>query len=488
MAASNNQSDVSASDNLGGQPAKSVPELRELGGTGLQHDAGKINEEIIKQLEWPRNIKVYKEMETDAIVSAALFYIKNFIRSSKWSVQPYDGPDMPANAEAQRRFVEECFDDLDKPWPEVMTDILSFLPYGFSVHEIVFKRRGGLKTNDPRFRSKYNDGYYGIRKLPIRSQDTIEDWDISPQGELRAVRQMDTWNGIDVWIPKEKFLLFRTTAYKDNPMGQSILRSAYRAYHNRSQIEILEGIGFERNLAGVPVAKLPAEYMSADATPAQQQLYRMMQLTVSNVRKNSQAGVVFPSDPWNTDTGSGGEMFSFELLKGGTTGSALETNTAIERWDRRIAMSMASDFILMGGQSVGSYSLASSKVIAFTTAIGSYLDIIAAQINDKLIPMLFEANGWDSSKTPKFTHNGVENVDLEVIGKFLADAAKGGFVTPSDDLENMLREEYLHLPPLQEESAMDRARRSAEMEGMTTEATSNDTGVPDGIPNLIPEQ
>ena len=38
---------------------------------------------------------------------------------------------------------------------------------GFSVHEIVLRRR--LKSKG----SKYNDGYIGIKALPIRSQNTI---------------------------------------------------------------------------------------------------------------------------------------------------------------------------------------------------------------------------------------------------------------------------------------------------------------------------
>lgn len=455
-----------------------TPDLVEIGGTGLRHDAGQIQEEIIKQLEWPRCIRAYKEMESDALISGALFAIRQFIRSSKWSVKEYDGPNAPASASEDRRFIEECLKDLDKPWEEVLTDILSFLTYGFSVHEIVYKKRGGLDTNDKRFRSKYTDGRFGWRKFPIRSQDTIEDWDITPQGDLQRVRQWDVFNDIDVWIPEQKFLLFRTTAYKDNPMGQSILRSAYRAYHNRVNIEIYEGIGIERNLAGIPIATLPAEYMSQDATASQKMIYNQLKTTVANIKKNSQAGIVLPSDPYG-ESENGKNKFTFDLVSSSSS-SNTDTGPIIERYDRRIMYSMLCDFLLLGGQSVGSYSLASSKVMAFTTAITSYLDIIANQFNTKAIPMLFKANGWDASKTPKLVHDGVEQLDIEAVGNFLKDAAAGGFITPSDDIENMLREDYLKVPPKEMgESMMERIRRQ---EGDSGNNTNQEPPI-----NFIPE-
>ena len=63
-------------------------------------------------------------------------------------------------------------------------------------------------------------------------------------------------------IPRAKCLLFRPTAYKSNPEGRSILRTAYRPWYNLTQIENIEGIGIERDLAGLPVVKVPPEVMA----------------------------------------------------------------------------------------------------------------------------------------------------------------------------------------------------------------------------------
>ena len=51
---------------------------------------------------------------------------------------------------------------------------LSFLTYGWSAHEIVYKRRAG-KSKDPRLNSKYSDGPIGWRK-PDRAQETLWEW------------------------------------------------------------------------------------------------------------------------------------------------------------------------------------------------------------------------------------------------------------------------------------------------------------------------
>ena len=47
--------------------------------------------------------------------------------------------------------------DMQDTWIDTISEILSFLTYGWSFHEIVYKRRMG-NTKDPRTKSKYNDG------------------------------------------------------------------------------------------------------------------------------------------------------------------------------------------------------------------------------------------------------------------------------------------------------------------------------------------
>lgn len=446
------------------ETTKNAP-LSELGGTGLRHQNGYIDEEIVRDLQWPNCIKVYSEMEHDALISGALYAVKQFIKSSTWAVKEYEGADKPADAAEQANFLRTCLEDLAKPWSETLDEVLSCLTYGFSVHEIVYKRRLGRQQTNLKFKSKFNDGLIGWRKFPIRSQDTITDFKFDDHGELTHIRQQDHWNGTDSWIPDNRYLLFRTTSYKDNPRGLSILRSAYRAYYFRKNIEIQEAVGVERDLSGIPIIRIPSQLLAADATPEEKRLRSMYERMGSQVKRNDQSYILLPSDIYgNEDTGTGQFVYDVELLS--SSGSRqVNTGPVIERYDRRIMQSCLTDFLLMGGQSVGSYSLASSKVDAFKTALTSYLDNIASQMNEKAIPLLFEANGWDSSKCPRLTHDGVDATDLAGIAQLLKAGGEGGFLTPDDNIENSIRD-WAGFEPLSQDgegSIMDRARQRKEI-------------------------
>src|SRR5690606_16005323 len=290
--------------------------LSELGGTGLKNTNGYIDEEIICDLRWPNAVKIYRQMETDAIISGALFAIKQFIRSAEWKVQAYKGPDAPTDSNEQVQFLKECLGDLDKSFHEILTDILSFLTYGFSVHEIVYKKRLGTNPPGTRQRSKHNDGKIGWAKFPIRSQDSIEKFNTNKRGDIESVKQVDHWNDINVTIPYDRFLLFRTSSYKDNPYGQSVLRGAYRAWYFRKNLEMLESIGVERNLAGIPIIRVPSQILSAEADEGEKALRRLYETMGKMLKKNEQAYVLLPSDIYGGgENGTGEHIYSLDLLK-----------------------------------------------------------------------------------------------------------------------------------------------------------------------------
>lgn len=410
--------------------------LTEMGSTGSLYQHGFFSDdEVSRDLKWPYCLEKYKEMESDALIGGILFAFNQFIRSSKWTVEPYNGNDRPQDAEEKAEFVKQCLSDMAKPWNEVITDILSFLPYGHSVHEVVYKKRLGPNQSDKKLRSKYSDGLFGWRKMPVRSQETIEEFKVDSDGDLTGVVQNDLLRQTKVTIPADRLLLFRTSTYKDDPRGKSILRSAYRAYYFRKNIEMIEAIGIERNLAGLPVIHVPGELF--DGTPENENRRKQFDMMGRNLKKNDQAYVLLPSDIYGTgENGSGEKQYSIELLQGSGS-SNTNQNQTIERWDRRIAQSMLADFLLTGGQSVGSYSLASTKYDAFKTAIESYLDVIKEQINTKAIPELFKLNGFDSSKCPTLEHSGITEETLESLGSFLKNV--NGLITPDENLEDMIR-------------------------------------------------
>ena len=92
--------------------------------------------------------------------------------------------DTPADME-KAAFLSECVDDMSETWTDMIAEILSFLPFGFSLHEPVFKRRLGA-SRDPKRNSQHNDGRIGWQKIPGRAQETIDRWLFNEDTGLNA--------------------------------------------------------------------------------------------------------------------------------------------------------------------------------------------------------------------------------------------------------------------------------------------------------------
>lgn len=84
--------------------------------------------------------------ENDDVVGAILYAIEMLIRQADWNVEPCG--DTTADKEAAE-FVKSCMDDMSDTWIDTISEILSFLTFGWSFHEIVYKRRmGNKKTHE----------------------------------------------------------------------------------------------------------------------------------------------------------------------------------------------------------------------------------------------------------------------------------------------------------------------------------------------------
>lgn len=470
----------------------------ELGVTGLRHWSGRVEEEWLNELKGYRNIAVIKEMrDNDPIVGAILYAVDMLIRQVDWKVTPFsDKPRHVKDAE----FLESCMEDMSQEWTKLLSEILSFLPFGWSYHEIVYKKRNGHKVNNPGVSSKHTDGKIGWRKLPIRSQDTLDRWEFDENGDPNAfvqqlwhqdtqvrqnrANQRGTASHL-VTIPFTRGLLFRTTSYKGNPLGRSVLRNAYRPWYFKKRIEEVEGIGIERDLAGLPVMRVPAKIMSSAATPEEQAIYNACKDIVTNIRRDEQEGIIIPGDV----DANGNQIYDLSLLSTGGT-RQFDTNAIVGRYDQRIAMTVLADFVLLGHEKVGSFALSSSKTSLFATAIGAWLDEIKAVFNRHAIPRLFAFNGNVTNEIPMLDYGDIEAPDLTALGGYIRElAGAGATLFPDGKLEDHLMG-LANLPKKPEEirAAEERSRAaSAKTEAETAEAGTvpeSEGGLPDS--NAVP--
>ena len=431
----------------------------EIGKIGQYRWGGLFSEEFLKELQGHRGIRIYKEMsENDDIIGAILFAIEMLIRQAHWRVQP--AGDEPIDNEAAE-FVESCMDDMQSTWTDTISEILSFLTYGWSAHEIVYKRRMG-RRKDHRLNSKYDDGLIGWMKLPIRSQDSLYQWEYDENDNLVGMTQMPAPSYKQYTIPIDKLLLFRTKSRKDNPEGRSILRNCFRDWYFKKRIQEIEGIGIERDLAGFPVLIAPegVDIWNGE-DPDMVRLKNLGEGLVRNIRRDSSEGIVMP------------QGWKLELLASGSKRN-FDTNQVIERYDSRIAMTVLADFVLMGHQQVGSFALSSNKTELFSMAIGSYLDAICQVFNSKAIPQLIDINeGKFAGITdyPKLAHGDIESQDLSQLGDYIQKMTGVGLITPDPELEDYLREQA-GLP----EKTSD---NTAEIAPVASQGAENEEGLPD---------
>ncbi len=408
---------------------------REIGRTGAKHYGGIFYEEFLLELRGIRGVRVYEEMsENDDVCGAILFAIKMLIRQASWSIRAASSIAVDKRA---AEFVESCLHDMQSTWTDTVSEILSFLIYGWSVHEIVYKRRMGHKKN-PQLESKFDDGLIGWQKLPIRCQESLYQWEFDDNDNLTAFVQMPAPKFDIIRIPVEKLLLFRTESRKDSPEGRSILRNAYRSWYFKKRIQEIEGIGIERDLAGFPVLIAPE---SVDVwSKSNAALLNMCNDFVSNIRRDAMEGLTIPA--------------GWELKLLSTGGSRqFDTSKIIERYDTRIAMTVLADFLFLGHEQTGSWALSSDKTELFSMAIGAYLDMICEVFNRKAIPALIEMNrkSFSSAEYPTLIHGDIETQNLAELGTFLKDMTGIGLITPDDELEKYLREQA-NLPVKVEEN------------------------------------
>ena len=425
---------------------------KEIGRVGQRRYGGIFYEEFLSELRGRKGAEVFTEMSNnDETIGAILFAIEMLVRQASWNVEP--GGSTAKDREAAE-FVKSCMDDMQQTWIDTISEILSFLTYGWSFHEIVYKRRMG-RTKDNRTSSKYDDGLIGWMKLPIRSQETLYQWEYDDQDNLIGMTQMPPPDFGLITIPMNKAMLFRTRSRKDNPEGRSILRTAYHSWYFKRRIQEIEGIGIERDLAGLPVITTPEGMDIWDKDDEDMNAIRAgLEAMVKNIRRDSTEGLVLPFG------------YTFELTSTGGS-RQFDTNSIIARYDTKISQTVLADFIQLGHESVGSFALSSDKTNLFSMAICAFLDIICQTFNSQGIPALIDINGDHFAGVtdyPRLTHGDIEDVDLATVATFIKDMTSIGVIIPDESLEDYVRQ-LGKLPKRTTDTVPMEARRAAQQQG-----------------------
>jgi hypothetical protein len=400
---------------------------RESGYNGLKVLGGQVFEDCSHELRWPQAAETYKKMAKDAAISPALELVETMIARVPWDVKIPEGYEDELKSKAN--YLKQVMNDMDHTWQSMIKQASTFKRYGFAPLEIVLRYR--RKDNG----SKFDDGLVGVKKLSIRSQDTIDGWYWKNNGrELAGLVQrvvipdsaspdygwdfanttLDSMEGGVRRIPRKKFLLFRNNPLKDSPIGTSPLNGCWQAWKYKTAFQEAEAIGAAQDVNGFKVLYLPPQYMAADASEENQAVFKAYQQAMANMHVAKQSGLILPL----LLDDSGKRMFDFEVMS--VTGQrSFNTNEIIGRYNAEILTCLFADFLALGQQGGGSFALGETKISIIEMGIQAALDEIKSQLNHQLVRTLFEQNGWDTTVMPEFTYGNVSKESLDEVSKFI---------------------------------------------------------------------
>lgn len=390
-----------------------------LGVAGDNTHNGQIRaDEFLPELRGSKAIRKYREMrDNDATIGAVMYSVEQILRDVELTVKPVD--DTPA-AKVEADFVASVLDDMDHTLDDHVAEALSYLSYGFGWFEVIYKRRVGPNERSDKKHSKYTDGRLGVKKIASRAPWTINKFDVNQKtGEVLGIEQsVGLMNGRN-YIPLNKSIYYRTTSLNGDPSGRSILRNAYTSYEYLNNLQSIEAIAVERELAGIPVARIPAEYLSGDASVAQAGFVHDLQQILRDVKFNEQGYIVLPSDTYPDKDGapSSTRLVDIELMASNGKRN-IDINPIVSRYQHDIARSVLSEFLLLG-TSGGSYALSKSKTDLFLRALESYIQAIVDVLNKQLVERLWQLNGLNYSLMPTIVAGDVAPHDLREVSSFL---------------------------------------------------------------------
>ena len=448
------------------------PEKFSLGAIGIDGAsvyASLPRNEIKNELNFPHNRKTYKQMMLHPAVNASISLYKSMLSKATYR---FIAPKNPtAKEKMQTLKVEQMFADMSISLPDVISSALISLEYGFAPLEKIFKYRDGVN-------SAYSDGLIGISKLALRHPDTVENFIFDAdtaevvglkQNLLNLVSpfgQSSVTSKPYALLPKEKIMCFTLGVDKSNPYGTSPLRNVYLPWKYLQAIEELEASGVAKDLQGLPVIRIPATYMAADASPENKAVYENIKNIVRNLQNNTQSGVVLPSE---ADPETRLPMFTLELLS--TEGKKSFDTTKIKEYYRTmIFIGLAADILLMGNTQVGSFALGAIKNTMTGSAVEGILKHIVSVFNEDLIKQIYQLNGWDIVRRCTLDYEGFDSVDADSYSKFFQRIASvGGMPITLEVINDVLNK--MGLDELPEDTNLDDIlpeKKSRAGEGMQT--------------------
>jgi hypothetical protein len=416
-------------DRVLGRPPKADDTA--VGRSGTVNTRGFLDDpEQNAKLRWPLNLDVYDKMRrSDPSIRWMLSLLKNPLRAAQWTIEP--ASDSPEDLEVAAFVDHALFQELDGGFDDFLRQALLFFDFGHSV----FERVAAVRQVDFDWKEDHDSDPTEVSreaivfaKLAPRMPRTINRW-ITAEGDssdLKGIEQQ-LWDGTgSVVIPAERLVVFTHDREGDDFRGTSILRTIYKTWRYKLELENLEAIAYERS-AGLPVFYPPPN--------ASETALGQVETAAQNIRQGESLYLIMPG-PKAGHTESGEGWLVEELAIKGTGSDA---TAAIQRYDGAMARNVLAEFMRLGHEQTGARATADVQQNPYQQATEAYAEYIADVISEQVIKPLV---GWNYSTTsyPRLTAAALHAKSLDTITAALTGLAAPGFVQADDRMEDWLRE------------------------------------------------
>jgi len=390
-----------------------------IGVRGLKTLAGLANEEYrLTMPNWNRRIKIFLEMRDDAIISTLLDAIKLPLLAAPFETRPAE-ENTPGDIAAAEWLYDAMHRMYRQAWKSHVSDCLDAIDFGFNVSEIILEKRA--------------DGRMWPKNIDVRAQETLKRWKWrdDQKDELELFIQTDPDTGAEYEVPVDKCVHVTFRGRKGNPEGKALLATLFRPWRIMKDLENLEAVGVERDVGGMPVAKLPIEgaVSSTDIDD--------METALKGMRNDENSYLILPPGVEVSPYGSGTKQF--------------QVGAIIERYQKLILGVKFAQFLKLGMDKVGTQSLVKGATDFFMLGLESVQDNLTEAWNQQLVPYLINHNSFPGmTDYPEIYWQPPGKIDAQSLIEALNMAAGAKIFTPTDIDEDHVRE-LLDLPELPEE-------------------------------------
>lgn len=348
-------------------------------------------------LAFPSCLSTYHEMINDSDVATALDTSYTLL-SRCFSDFKIKANNNSFQSKKAAKLIDYNLRNMETTLSQVLLSMFNYKQFGFALAEKVY-------ATDEDESSPYY-GTYRLTKIAVRPQTTLDfstPFSISSDGRdvlgfnQNITSSIFSSSVVNIpenyfgkrFIPIEKTFLLGYNITESNPIGESPLKAIYRDWKEKSLINEYEVIGVSKDVAGLPILKVP-EYIlnraAIDKTGNEAQSLQILQQNIANIHAGEQSYMVLPSDVYDSTSMS---MYQVDF-KGSSSNKLFDTGELIER--RREAIYRRFGLASLLSES-GDISDNNQSLVSFNTERDK--NLVVEAINKQIIPQLLRLNGFN---------------------------------------------------------------------------------------------